>query len=111
MKKPQFIFILITVALLGFMSGLFLGRYHHAGTITAQTEKEASSFGKVDINNGTIDELCMIPGISELMAQRIIDYREEHGPFHTAEDLCNVSGISQTRLKELIAYVKVGDEI
>lgn len=109
MKNTKYIIILLTVAVLAFMSGLFLGRYHYDGTISALVEQKSPSAGKVDLNNGTMDELCLIPGISEIMAQRIIDYREENGPFDSIEELCQVSGISETRLEELRGYIKVGD--
>jgi competence protein ComEA len=47
----------------------------------------------VNINTATAEELESLPGIGEVTAQRIIDYREANGPFETIEDIQNVSGI------------------
>lgn len=61
--------------------------------------------GKVNINTADAEELCTLSGIGETLAQRIIDYREEHGPFARIEEITNVSGIGSgtfEKLRELI---------
>lgn len=62
---------------------------------------------KVNINTATAEELdARLPGIGPVLARRIVEYREKHGPFRSPEDLQNVSGIGPKRfeqLKELIA--------
>ena len=60
---------------------------------------------KIDINKDDIKALTSLPGIGEVLAQRIIDYREKYGPFHTTDELVKVSGIGPaiyTRLSELV---------
>jgi competence protein ComEA len=49
--------------------------------------------GLVNVNTATLEQLESLPGIGPALGQRIVDYREEHGPFHTVDDLLNVSGI------------------
>jgi competence protein ComEA len=61
----------------------------------------------ININTGTIDQLETLPGIGEVLAQRIIDYREENGPFGSVEDLLDVSGIGDATLADLKPHITV----
>ncbi len=71
----------------------------------AATATPASAL--VNINTATAAELEMLPHIGPAMAQRIIAYRETHGPFARIEDLQNVEGIGETRYKDLAPLVTV----
>ena len=61
----------------------------------------------VNLNTATLDQLETLSGIGEVLAQRILDYREEHGPFKAVEDLLNVSGIGDKRLADLKPHITV----
>ena len=56
----------------------------------------------------TVEELTALPGIGETLAQRIVDYREQHGDFTTVDGLRNVSGIGEKRLEAIREYITVG---
>lgn len=61
--------------------------------------------GKVNLNTADSAALETLPGIGPTLAQRIIDYRQSHGPFERIEDLLQVSGIGQATfegMKDLI---------
>ena len=62
----------------------------------------------VDLNNASVDELQGIPGIGKVMAQRIVAWRDEHGPFRRVEDLMKVKGVGEKTFDKLRPYVKVG---
>ena len=57
--------------------------------------------GLVNVNSAIATELEELPGIGEVIAQRIIDYRTENGPFASVEDLDAVPGIGPTRIENL----------
>ena len=48
---------------------------------------------KVNINKANVEELSSLKRIGPSYAQRIIDYRNENGPFQKPEDIMNVRGI------------------
>jgi competence protein ComEA len=66
-----------------------------------------SAGGKVNINTASVGELNSLPGIGDVLAQRIVDYRTQHGPFHDIKDLMKVEGIGQKKFDSLKDYVTV----
>jgi competence protein ComEA len=62
----------------------------------------------VDLNRATSEDLDAIPGLGPALAQRIVDYRQAHGPFKKIEDLQEVSGISPESLQKLRPYLGLG---
>ncbi len=68
-------------------------------------EVEPGEADLVNINTASQAELETLPGIGPTTAQKIIEYREENGPFQSTEDIMNVSGIgpgTYERIKDLI---------
>jgi competence protein ComEA len=77
------------------------------GSSTTGGGAGGGSGGLVNVNTATLDELEALPGIGPVLAQRIIDYREQHGPFGSVQDLLNVSGIGDSHLSDLEPLVTV----
>jgi competence protein ComEA len=61
----------------------------------------------VDLNTADAETLATIPGIGGGLAQRIVAFRQQNGPFATVDELLDVSGITEHRLDALIPYVTV----
>jgi competence protein ComEA len=59
----------------------------------------------VHINDATLEELQALPGIGPSLAQAILDYRAEHGPFARLEDLDNVPGLGPAKLEALRGWI------
>lgn len=62
----------------------------------------------ININTAAAGELISLPGIGDVMASRIVAYREEHGPFATIEEVMNVPGIGETRFDGFKGMITVG---
>jgi competence ComEA-like helix-hairpin-helix protein len=63
----------------------------------------------IDINNANLWELVALPGIGNVLAERIVEYRNTAGPFRRIEDLKGVRGIGREKLKDLEPFVTIGD--
>jgi competence protein ComEA len=61
----------------------------------------ASPDGKLHLNLATAAELDALPGIGPVIAERIVSFREEFGPFQSVDDLLDVPGIGEARLADL----------
>jgi len=72
-----------------------------------ETETSASSAGVVNINTADAAQLSLLPRIGEKIAQRIVDYRTEHGPFAKTSDLMQVKGIGDKSFQNLSSYLTV----
>ncbi|GIX06293.1 MAG: hypothetical protein KatS3mg115_0696 [Candidatus Poribacteria bacterium] len=62
---------------------------------------------RLDLNAATVQELEALPGIGPTLARRIVEYREQFGPFQSVEELVRVRGIGAKRLEALRGRVTV----
>jgi competence protein ComEA len=84
------------------------GESPESESIFATPPSGISASGKININRASVAELDQhLNGIGPTLAQRIVDYREENGPFRSIEDLRNVSGIGDKRFADLKDQVDV----
>ncbi|GLY67208.1 ComEA family DNA-binding protein [Amycolatopsis taiwanensis] len=63
--------------------------------------------GKLDLNSATLEQLDTLPGVGEVTAKRIIEWRTQHGGFTSVEQLKDVGGIGQAKLSRLRDQVTV----
>ncbi|MEU5878495.1 helix-hairpin-helix domain-containing protein [Spirillospora sp. NPDC047279] len=61
----------------------------------------------LDLNTATVQQLDELPGVGPVLAQRIVDYRAQHGSFRSVDQLQEVSGIGTRRFSELKPMVRV----
>lgn len=71
------------------------------GTVPGQTG------GKVNLNTADAATLDTLPKVGPVLAQRIVDWRKEHGPFKSAEELDAVDGVGPKMLEALLPLVTV----
>lgn len=64
---------------------------------------------KIDINRAEVWLLEALPGIGETLAGRIIDYRQQNGPFRHTNELLNVTGIGQAVYSRIESLISVAD--
>lgn len=131
-KQISLILLILTLVFGSFSMGYFLGRNRAQSPVrvsalpqaipqatksaeskpteppSTETVPETTSVGLININTADQATLMLLPGIGQVLSQRILDYREENGPFESIEELINVSGIGEKRLEALLPFASVG---
>lgn len=86
---------------------------NQSGTVAVETERQVDAeelgpvWEPVDINTADAETLDTLPGIGPALAERIITYREENGPFDSGEELMEVKGIGEATYEGLADWITV----
>ena len=63
---------------------------------------------RIDLNHASVAKLRGLPGIGPVGAGRIVDEREENGPYRSVGDLVRVAGFGPSRVRGLVSRVRAG---
>ena len=125
-NKVSVLLAVVTVLFVGFTLGLFVGRNTGSGTVTlavpaqmqtaptaaataaAETVPEETVSFPVNINTADADTLTALPGIGQVLAKRILAYRQQNGPFRAVEEITNVEGIGEKKAEAILDLITVG---
>ncbi len=76
--------------------------------LESETNKSELPAGTIiNINTAMAGDLTRLPGIGEVMAERIIDYRTKHGGFKSTEELMKVKGIGEKKFEKIKEHISV----
>ena len=78
-----------------------------AALLAGEALAAPAATGTVNVNTASAQELQLLPRVGPALAQRIIDFRSEHGPFNAPEELILVRGIGEKSFTHLQPYVTV----
>jgi competence protein ComEA len=76
-----------------------------AAPVPAGAAAGPSSSAPVDLNTATAEQLDALPGVGPVTAQKIVDYRQQHGPYTSVDDLDAISGIGPAKIANLKGLV------
>lgn len=68
---------------------------------------DQSTIALININSANIEDLKELPGIGDVLAQRIVFYREFNGPYQSIDDLENVEGISASLIESIRPHITI----
>lgn len=69
------------------------------------TIPKKQELNKISINSSSIEQLSTIKGISDVLANRIIEYRNQYGCFNSIEEIKNVKGIGNSKFEKIKDYI------
>jgi competence protein ComEA len=75
------------------------------GVAAASSPAGSSPSAPLDLNSATLEQLEALPGIGPVTAQKILDYRQQHGAFHSVAELEGVPGIGPAHMAQLKGLV------
>ncbi len=111
MKKAERYFPFLIVAVFAL---ILLAVVHQQNGVTPSFPNDpaiisaGSSSGKININTASAETLCVLPGIGDSIAARIIQYRIENGRFTSIAQIQEISGISTAIFLEIRDYITIG---
>lgn len=70
-------------------------------------KKKVLAQKSINLNNATVEELRMLPGIGEKTALSIIEYREKYGNFNKIEDIMKIPRIGQKTFDNIKEYITI----
>ena len=110
----------LTCAFLFLLLGIFWGRNTSHGYLSldhvleSNTQKaenqDSNKKGKIDLNTASVEQLQLLPGIGESIAQRIIEYRSQHNGFSAIEELIQIYGIGEKKFEQIKQYITIGEQ-
>jgi competence protein ComEA len=84
--------LIVVLAAVALSSPPAFARVTPTGTVTVV----ATPGAKININTADVNELMKLAGVGRSLAEKIVQYRDAHGPFKTATDLRKVEGVGQS---------------
>lgn len=117
-KKALSILLAVATALLSISTlGIYLYRNQAAEppAFSMPETRSAQAFNPdgmplVDLNRADAAQLMTLPGIGETYAQRILEYRAEHGPFESVAELLLIEGFGSARVENILDYITIGGQ-
>lgn len=127
-RRFEMLLAAVTLAFICFTAGYLIGRANRAAPVVISTQyakpsvsvspsPETSAAEKavpeetcpVNINTAGVHELAELPGLGEVLAERVVAYREEHGAFVTIYDITAVSGVGDGKFEMIKDLITVGE--
>jgi competence protein ComEA len=65
----------------------------------------------LNLNTATAEELAALPGIGEVIAKRVIDYRKGHGPIRRPEEIIIIEGLSEKKYRTIAGMICVKQKL
>jgi competence protein ComEA len=84
---------------------VLLPRKTATGAVGDTAAAGAAPAGPVSLSSATLEQLDTLPGVGPVTAQKILDYRQQHGAFHSVTELQGVPGIGPAHMAQLKGLV------
>jgi len=97
--------VMLTVALVLLAGHWGYQTWRHGQLIEIDRAEPIDVAFQIDVNSADWAEFCLLPGVGEVLAKRIVEYRREHGPFRDLTSLREVRGIGPKTFERMQPYL------
>ena len=114
-RKSEWILLGLTAVFLCGLLGLYLHDQNRLNTqrvvtaVEVPQEELLPDLSPLDLNTASAEQLQTLPGIGPELAERIVDWREEHGAFASVEQIMEVPGIGEGKFAGLEGRITVNE--
>ena len=106
LSKAEKLFVLSCLLFVIILAGIHLfSTPHTAEPLPAPTQQTAAL--RFNLNTATVEDLKQLPGIGDVLAERIVAYQEAHGGFHRCDELKLVKGIGDIKYAAILEFIYV----
>ena len=107
-RQEKTVLLMVTAVLLTGSVLQFVFKCHPTWGELLSLSDSSALYQKINVNTATEGQLIDIPYIGAYTAQKIVEYRQEHGGIHDLGELKNIQGIREKNFKRFVVFLKVG---
>ena len=101
--------LVLAVIFVTWVAGICVRQLMAGKDVQVLQSDEAAAEYLIDLNRADATELMLLPGIGEVRSKRIVDWRAEHGSFHSLDDVRKATGLSENGVERLRKFVTLGE--
>jgi competence protein ComEA len=105
-RDQRMIAAILCVAFIAVVGYWWIGSWRHGWIEIDSAERQTVEF-QIDLNSAEWSEFSQLPGVGETLARRIVERRQQSGPYRNADELLKVQGVGKKTLERIKPFLVI----